>query len=124
MEAVSKCYISHNGENLWDFEVLDGCEFLNANHIHPLKQHDISLLTRLLREDEHIIEAIVFGSSVRFDCHSASDIDLLIVRDDKEKKIEVSLDEIKSEMDIIFASHLGDRLRKEIGQTGVLVYRR
>lgn len=124
MKTASQSYIFHNGENLWDFEVLDGCDFLNANHIHPLKQWDVSTLTRLLSYDAHIMEAIVFGSAVRFDCHSASDLDLLIVRDDDEMKIDVPLDEIRSEMDIIFSSHLGERLRNTIGQTGVLVYRR
>ncbi|MCD8012493.1 MAG: nucleotidyltransferase domain-containing protein [Lachnospiraceae bacterium] len=124
MELSSDEYIRHNGENLWDFEVLDGCEFPNVNHIHPLKQRDIMKLTQLVREDEHIMQVIVFGSSVRFDCHSASDIDLLIVRDDNQRRIDVSLDEISSEMDILFASHLGERLRREIGQTGVPVYRR
>lgn len=117
-------YIRHNGENLWDFEVLDGCDFPNANHIHPLKQRDVMKLTQLVREDEHIKQVIVFGSSVRFDCHSASDIDLLVVRDDDQRRVDVSLDEISSEMDILFAAYLGERLRSEIEQTGVLVYRR
>ncbi|MCD7922232.1 MAG: nucleotidyltransferase domain-containing protein [Clostridiales bacterium] len=122
MESIGEQYIKHNGENLWDFEIVDGCDSLNINHIHPLKQRDVSALSRLFVYDSHIRAAIVFGSSVRFDCHSASDLDLLIVRDDDQMRIDVPLDSISGEMDILFASHLGDRLRKEIEQTGVLVY--
>ena len=124
MNFVTDEYVKHNGENLWDFEVLDGCDFINVNHIHPLKQRDIAALTRILCYDAHIREAIVFGSSVRFDCNSASDLDVLVVRDDDKMRIDAPLDEICSEMDVIFASRMGDRLRDEIARTGVPVYRR
>ncbi|WP_300659350.1 nucleotidyltransferase domain-containing protein [uncultured Acetatifactor sp.] len=67
---------------------------------------------------------IVFGSAVRFDCHSRSDLDVLVVRDDRQLAIDGSLDEVSSELDIIFSSHLGSRLKEEIAQTGVVVYRR
>ncbi|MCD7982351.1 MAG: nucleotidyltransferase domain-containing protein [Clostridiales bacterium] len=92
--------IEHHGENLWDFEVLEGCYSLNINHIHPLKQRDVSALSRLLAYDVHIQAAIVFGSAVRFDCHSSSDLDLLIVRDDDKLRIDAPLESISGEMDI------------------------
>ncbi|MCD7865890.1 MAG: nucleotidyltransferase domain-containing protein [Clostridiales bacterium] len=124
MELAGEQYICHNDENLWDFEILDGCESMNMNHIHPLKQRAVSALIRLLAYDSHVRAAIVFGSAVRFDCHSASDLDLLIVRDDDQMRIDAPLESIPGEMDILFASHLGDRLRREIARTGVLVYSR
>ncbi|MCD8365033.1 MAG: nucleotidyltransferase domain-containing protein [Clostridiales bacterium] len=124
MNFIADEYVKHNGENLWDFEILDGCDCMNINHIHPLKQRDVTALSRILSYDAHIQEAIVFGSSVRFDCHSASDLDVLIVRDDEKMRIDAPVDEIRSEMDVIFASHLGKKLRDEIARTGVPVYRR
>lgn len=117
-------YIKHNGDNLWNFDVKPGCTYMNASHIHPLKQKDVQQFIDDIRGDEHIVGVIVFGSAVRFDCHSGSDIDLLVVRDDDEIRIDASLDDVESEMDLIFSSRLGDRLREEIGRTGVIVYRR
>ncbi len=117
-------YIKHNGENLWDFEVLPGVDFENDNRIHPLKQRDVMRLVEAVKMDEHILAVIVFGSAVRFDCHSQSDLDVLVVREDELLKISSSLDKVESELDIIFSSRLGNRLGEEIAQTGVIVYRR
>ncbi len=124
MVTLNSEYVSHNGENLWDFEVFSDCRYVNANCIHPLKQKDVFYLIEAAKLDEHIREVIIFGSAVRFDCNSFSDLDVLIVRDDCELKINSSLDAVKSELDIIFDSKLGARLKEEIAQTGVCVYRR
>lgn len=123
METVDT-YISHNGDDLWDFEILAGQQYENVNHIHPLKQKDVFMLIQDVQKDPHIMGVIVFGSAVRFDCHSRSDLDVLIIRDDSQLKIDASLSEVQSELDIIFQSRLGARLKKEIGKTGVIVYRR
>ena len=116
-------FISHKGEHLWDFEIVTDEKYENVNHIHPLKQKDVLSLIQDVRKDPHIIGIIVFGSAVRFDCHSRSDLDVLIIRDDLQLKIDASLSEIQSELDIIFYSKLGEHLKKEIQQTGVLVHR-
>lgn len=117
-------YICHTGENLWNFEVVTEQPFENAHRIHPLKQRDVSHLIEAARQDEGILGMIVFGSAVRFDCSSGSDLDVLIVREDKELKINGPLEEVSRELDLIFSSRLGGRLREEIGRTGVIVYRR
>lgn len=117
-------YIRHQGENLWDFEVVAQADIENINHIHPLKQRDVGCFVEAVEKDPHILGVIVFGSAVRFDCHSGSDLDLLVVRDDKKLQIDGPLDKVRSEMDIVFASRLGQRLKKEIARTGVVVYRR
>lgn len=124
MHKAAEEYIRHNGENLWDFEIVSEMDFENRNHIHPLKQRDVGRLVEAVKRDAHILAVIVFGSAVRFDCNSQSDLDVLIVRDDKELKIESSLENINSELDIIFNTRLGERLREEIAQTGVVVFRR
>lgn len=117
-------FITHNDDELWDFEVLPGCVFENANRIHPLKQKDVNEVIKVIKNDFHIIGMIVFGSSVRFDCHSLSDLDILIIRDDLKMTITGTLENVQSDVDIIFSSKLGDRLKKEIARTGVIVYRR
>lgn len=117
-------YLSHHGEHLWDFEILSDFQYENVNRIHPLKQRDVYELIKAVENDSHIIGIIVFGSAIRFDCHSMSDLDVLIIRDDSQLKIDASLSEIKSELDIIFHAKLGRRLKDEISRTGVIVYRR
>lgn len=123
MKAVND-YIKHHNENLWDFEVLEGNDFENVNRIHPLKQKDVFRMIQCAREDKHILGLIVFGSAVRFDCHSGSDLDLVVIRDDNKFTIDSSLDWVESELDLIFSSAMGERLKNEIAKTGVIVYRR
>ncbi len=124
MSTVADEYIKHSGENLWNFELLPNIHYENSSHIHPLKQRDVARLIECVKRDEHILAVIVFGSAVRFDCHSQSDLDVMVVREDDDLKIDSCLDEIDSELDIIFSSRLGSRLKEEIGKTGVIVYRR
>lgn len=124
MNTQIDSYISHNGSNLWNFEVQNNLQYENVNHIHPLKQKDVFRLIEAVKRDIHIIGVIVFGSAVRFDCWSWSDLDLLIIRDDLKLRIDAPLSDIKSEMDIIFSARLGDRLKEEIRNTGVIVFRR
>lgn len=124
MKASIDSYISHNGDHLWDFEILPGIQYENANRIHPLKQRDVSKLITAVQTDSHIIGIIIFGSAIRFDCHSASDLDVLLIRNDSQLKINASLSEVNSELDIIFNAKLGKHLKNEISKTGVIVYRR
>ncbi len=124
MAEVAENYIRHNGENLWDFEIVSQWTYENVNRIHPLKQRDVGRLIEAVKKDMHIQAVIVFGSAVRFDCHSGSDLDVMIIRDDRKFAIDSPLDGIESEMDIIFSAHLGSRLEEEIAKTGVIVYRR
>lgn len=122
MKDIFHEYIHHNGENLWDFEVLSDLNYNNVNHIHPLKQHDVARLISAAKKDSHILGIIVFGSAVRFDCHSLSDLDVLVIRDDSKIQFNASLDQVQSELDMIFNAKLGERLKEEIANTGVLVY--
>ena len=117
-------YIHHHGENLWDFDILFNLDYENVNHIHPLKQKDVAALITAVKEDPHVIGIIVFGSAIHFNCHSASDLDVLIIKDDTRLGIDACLDQIESDLDIIFYTKLGERLKNEIAKTGVIVYRR
>ncbi len=117
-------YISHTDDVLWDFEVVTDDLFFNVNRIHPLKQDDVAKLVRCIRSDTQVAGLIVFGSAVRFDCHSGSDIDILVIRDDDKQILNCNLSEVKSNLDIIFHTKLGVRLADEIARTGVVVYER
>ena len=122
MTFVNK-YIHHDNKNLYDFEIVIEDSFYNANRIHPLKQHDTLTFIQQASLDSNIKGIIVFGSAVRFDCNSYSDLDILIIRDDDKLTIENgALDQVNSELDIIFSSKLGPRLAEEIANTGVIVY--
>lgn len=124
MNKTADKYIEHTGDDLWNFDIVANPGFENINHIHPLKQQDTARFIEAVKNDRHILAVIIFGSAVRFDCHSLSDLDILVVRDDDELKIGSNLDGIESDLDIIFSSKLGKRLEKEIARTGVIVYRR
>lgn len=121
---IKKTYIKHSDKTLWDFDTVINDTFLNINHIHPLKQADTLLLIRELSQDQHVIGIIIFGSAVRFNCHSGSDLDVLIIRDDDQLTLSGNIGSIQSELDIIFSSKIGERLQEEIAQTGVVVFER
>lgn len=45
MAKLAERYIRHNGENLWDFEIVSQRIYENVNRIHPLKQRDVGRLS-------------------------------------------------------------------------------
>lgn len=108
----------------WDFDIVIEDTFENVNCIHPLKQRDVLEIVRAAEKDNHVKEVIVFGSSVRFDCNSYSDIDIFVDRDDKVIKSPVDYDKVQSDVDIIFSWKCGLTLLTEIKNTGVVVFRR
>ena len=57
-------------EEMWDFPVMEGVDFPNANRVHPLMQRRVEKLIRHLRQDENIKRAALFGSSLEFRCSS------------------------------------------------------
>lgn len=108
----------------WDFDVIIDEEYQNINCIHPLKQKDVLEIVKSAEQDKHVQEIIVFGSSVRFDCNSYSDIDILVTRDDDLIKTPVDYSKVKSDVDTIYRWKCGKVLLSEIESTGVVVFRR
>ena len=70
-------------DKLWDFEVVINENFKNINHIHPLKQKDVLQIVKYAEETSDIEAVVVFGSAVRFDCNSFSDLDILVEKKTK-----------------------------------------
>jgi predicted nucleotidyltransferase len=117
-------YVDTQNENLWDFDVLSGVTFMNANRIHPLKQREINEIIYRLKEDIHVIGLIIFGSATEFRCTSRSDIDMFVVRDDNRAELDADIFDLPSEQDILFNKNVGARLKKVLWEHGVLVYER
>lgn len=109
--------------SMWDFPVMDGVDFQDANRVHPLMQRRVERLIREFAKDPNIRRVILFGSSLEFRCNSTSDIDLYIEKYDSDKKL-IDLPEIDCEIDLVSNLSPASRLYKEIEQTGLLLYER
>lgn len=110
-------------EEMWDFPVMEGVDFPNANRVHPLMQRRIEELLRHLYRDENVRMAVLFGSSLEFRCSSYSDIDLYLEKEDKGKRLE-PLPEVGCEVDIITNLPPGSTLYQEIDAKGLLLFER
>lgn len=117
-------YITKDNENLWSFENVTEIQYDNICRIHPLKQLDIYYLIEAAKCDAEIQGLVVFGSATRFDCNSYSDLDILVIREDKKYKFDFSYDKIKSDVDVLYSWNSGSNILREIKATGVLVYAR
>lgn len=110
-------------DNRWDFPVMEGVTFRNANRVHPLMQGRVEQLIYELGRDENIRRVVLFGSSLEFRCSSYSDIDLYIEKYDPEKRL-ANLPELDCETDIITNLPPDNRLYQEIEKTGLLLFER
>lgn len=108
---------------MWDFPLMEGITFQNANRVHPLMQRRVEKLICELGKDANIRRLILFGSSLEFRCDSASDIDLYIEKYDPGKKLD-HLPELDCEVDIITNLPPDNRLYQKIEQTGLLLFER
>lgn len=110
-------------DTMWDFPVMDGVTFPNANRIHPLMQHRVEKILLEIRRDQNVHRLILYGSSLEFHCNSASDIDLYIEKYDPDKKLAFFPD-LDCEADIITNLPPDNRLYQEIMKTGLLLFER
>lgn len=110
-------------EEMWDFPVMEGVGFPNANRVHPLMQRKVETLLRHLYRDKNIKKAALFGSSLEFRCSSRSDIDLYLEKYDKDKKLD-PLPEVGCEVDIVTNLSPESALYREIDAKGLLLFER
>ena len=87
-------------DTMWDFPVMEGVAFRDANRVHPLMQKRVEKLLHEFAKDQNIRRVVLFGSSLEFRCSSHSDIDLYLEKHDKDKKLE-PLPEVGCEVDIV-----------------------
>ncbi|MCD7813206.1 MAG: nucleotidyltransferase domain-containing protein [Lachnospiraceae bacterium] len=95
--------------------------FINAEYIHPLKQELVQSLQADFEGDDNVKTVIAFGSAVEFRCNSFSDLDLCLERYDYERPFHCISEE---EIDLLYWDRIGDRLKNEISQKGIVVYDR
>lgn len=112
-----------NIDNMWDFPIMEGVDFPNANRVHPLMQNRVNKLIHEFSKDQNIRRLILYGSSLEFRCSSASDIDLYIEKENPEKKLEY-IPELDCEIDIITNLPSENKLYQRIEQTGLLLFER
>lgn len=101
-----------------------GIRFLNAEYVHPLKQDLVQEFQQDFEGDANIKAAIVFGSGVEFRCNSYSDLDLCIERYDTDKAFRYRAADDGKPVDIVYADRIGERLRREIEEKGIVVFDR
>lgn len=110
-------------EDMWDFPVMEGVSFRDANRVHPLMQGRVEKLLHALAKDSNIRRVVLFGSSLEFRCSSSSDIDLYIEKYDPEKKLQY-FPELDCEVDIVTNLSPDHRLYREIERTGFVLFER
>ncbi len=72
-------YLEKRKSKDWNFNpVVPLDSFMNVQKIHPLKQKIVKSIVDNAKADSHVKSIIVFGSSVRYDCHPFSDLDICI----------------------------------------------
>lgn len=72
-------YLEKRKSKDWNFNpVVPLDSFMHVQKIHPLKQRMIKQIVDAAKTDSYVRSIIVFGSSVRYDCHPFSDLDLCI----------------------------------------------
>ncbi|MCM1266497.1 MAG: nucleotidyltransferase domain-containing protein [Bacteroidales bacterium] len=113
----------NHADNIWDFPVLAGVSFQNANRVHPLMQERVERLIHEFQKDKNIRKIILYGSSLEFRCNSFSDIDIYIEKFDSEKKLDF-LPEIDCEVDVITNLQPDSPLYRTIENTGLLLFER
>lgn len=97
-------------------------QFLHANYVHPLKQDLVQELQQDFQRDSNVKTAIVFGSGVKFRCNSCSDLDICIERYSLDKPFHYQAGDDGSAIDVLYADQIGERLRREIEEKGIVVY--
>ena len=110
-------------DTMWDFPVMDGISFPNANRIHPLMQRRVAQILQAVSKDPNVRRLVFYGSSLEFRCSSASDIDLYIEKYDPDKKL-AGFPDLDCEADIITNLSPDNRLYQEIDRTGLLLFER
>lgn len=110
-------------KDFWDFPVMEGVTFSQANRVHPLMQARVEKILRALLTDQNVSRAVLFGSALEFRCNSASDIDLYIEKYEKDRKLE-NFPDVECEVDIVTNLPADSKLYREIDRTGLLLLER
>ena len=112
-----------DAKNMWDFPMMEGVSFQNANRVHPLMQARIEKLLQSMLKDKNVRKLVLFGSSLEFRCNSNSDIDIYIEKKDRDKKLE-HFPDLDCEVDIVTNLSPDSKLYFEIDKKGLILFER
>lgn len=96
--------------------------------INPIKQDYVDKICDAAKESGIVNRLIIFGSAVTDHCDQESDLDICVDTDCEDNnralfKLYVSMSRICDyNCDILTYSKLGEKIRNEVDQKGVLVY--
>ena len=119
----------HEGKdrNRTTFPVTVSTECKTIGNIYPQKQRQVSEIYDLAKRFPIIRRIIVFGSSVREDCRTDSDLDLCVDADVSDGMQVFEMQKAIGEIcgwncDILMYVNLGNSLRETVRREGVVIY--
>lgn len=93
--------------------------FLNCERVHPLQQKKVQIIISNLRQQKEVEKIIVFGSSVRRDCHVGSDVDIYVIL---RENVKPAIGTLYFPYDLWTNYNVEPAMLEEINQKGVVVY--
>ena len=99
----------------------------NIERIYPLKQRQVSEISKCAKQFDVVKRIIIFGSSVTPRCNVDSDLDICVDADTsdgmKVYEVEKAIGDICDwNCDIIIFSNVGQSLRTTVQNEGVVIY--
>lgn len=98
--------------------------FQNIEYVHPLKQEDIYKIITAWQPDKNVKKIVIFGSAVRFNCNSYSDIDLYAELEDPNRIPKIPYSKVMSEVDLLYDVPKESNIWKSISRDGIVVFER
>ena len=98
------------------------------NKIHEIKKEYVSECVEISKENKDIKKIIIYGSSVREDCTTESDIDICLVMENDYNRLSLHYTIVKiikacdHNCDIVVYDKLTDKFKEVVKNTGVIVY--
>lgn len=119
IDFINLDYINTSKEPNWRICVKK--PFLNCNKIYPMQQPKVLEILEDVKKDNNVLKVIIFGSSVTYNCHSESDVDIYL---ELKENSSVDLQYHDFLFDLWNNFTVDTRLKSEIMKKGVTVYDR
>ena len=103
------------------FKVCIKDEFLNCDKIFPIQQRKVAEILDNIKNNKNVVKVIVFGSSVTYQCHQGSDVDIYF---ELQENVNPLIKSYNFDYDYWDNFSVDERLYLEIMKKGVIVYER
>lgn len=104
---------------MWNVFLKGKPSYKNVELIFPTQQRDVSTLVNSLKDNENVQRIVIFGSSVTSACNPWSDIDVYI---ELLEDVRLRLPKLENPVDLWTNFDVDQRLKREIDETGVIVF--